>query len=382
MQQIDAEATRAALPFAQLVPALAEAFASGCVVPPRHHHTIAAAGGDATLLLMPAWIPDRFFGIKIVNIFPGNRARGIPAVSGSYVLCDGGTGQHLALIDGGELTARRTAAVSALGASFLSRPDAQRMLVVGAGRVASLLPEAYRVVRPIGRVEVWNVTRAHGEALAQRLRSAGFDAQAVGDLAVAAAAADIVSCATLATEPLLRGAWLRPGTHVDLIGSYAPHMREADDETVRRASVFVDTAARLFGQQLHVVRARTEKDIDAAFATLAQLRVEALVVEPDPFFNVRREQLVALTARHAMPAIFELREFVTAGGLMSYGASIVEVYREAGVYTGKILNGAKPGDLPVLQPTKVELVINSKAAKTLGITIPQSLLLRADEVIQ
>jgi ornithine cyclodeaminase/alanine dehydrogenase-like protein (mu-crystallin family) len=243
MQQIDAEATRAALPFAQLVPALAEAFASGCVVPPRHHHTIAAAGGDATLLLMPAWMPDRFFGIKIVNIFPGNRARGIPAVSGSYVLCDGGTGQHLALIDGGELTARRTAAVSALGASFLSRPDAQRMLVVGAGRVASLLPEAYRVVRPIGRVEVWNVTRAHGEALAQRLRSAGFDAQAVGDLAVAAAAADIVSCATLATEPLLRGAWLRPGTHVDLIGSYAPHMREADDETVRRASVFVDTAA-------------------------------------------------------------------------------------------------------------------------------------------
>jgi ornithine cyclodeaminase len=243
MQQIDAEATRAALPFAQLIPALEAAFAAGCEAPPRHHHTIAAAGGDATLLLMPAWLPDRYLGIKIVNVFPGNSARGMPALSSLYLLCDGGTGAHLALIDGNEITSRRTAAASALAASFLARPESARMLVVGAGRVASLLPEAYRVVRPIAHVDVWNVTRGHGEALAARLRGAGFDAQAVADLEGAAAAADIVSCATLSTEPLVRGAWLRPGTHVDLIGSFARHMREADDETVRRASVFVDTAA-------------------------------------------------------------------------------------------------------------------------------------------
>ena len=180
MREINAEATRAALPFAQLIPALEAAFAAGCEVPPRHHHTIAATGGDATLLLMPAWTPDRFLGVKIVNVFPGNGARGLPALSSLYLLCDGATGQHLALIDGNEITSRRTAAASALAASFLARPDATRLLVVGAGRVASLLAEAYRVVRPIERVDVWDITRGNSDALAARLRSAGFDARAGG----------------------------------------------------------------------------------------------------------------------------------------------------------------------------------------------------------
>ena len=136
--------------------------------------------------------------------------------------------------------------------------------------------------------------------------------------------------------------------------------------------------ARSFGQQLHVLRARTEQDIDAAFATLVHLRADALVVGPDPFFGNRREQLVALAARYAVPTVFALREFVTAGGLMSYGPSLFETYRQAGIYTGKILNGAKPADLPVLQPTKVELVINFKTAKALGITIPPSLRMQAE----
>jgi putative ABC transport system substrate-binding protein len=141
-------------------------------------------------------------------------------------------------------------------------------------------------------------------------------------------------------------------------------------------------ATRSLGQQLHVLSARTEQEIDAAFARLAQLRADALVVAPDPFFNVRREQIVGLAVRHAVPAIFDFREFAAAGGLMSYGPSLSEVYRQAGIYTGKILDGAKPGDLPVLQPTNVELVINQKTAKALGLTIPQSLRVRADEVIQ
>lgn len=152
----------------------------------------------------------------------------------------------------------------------------------------------------------------------------------------------------------------------------------ASESYVREAQ----EAARSFGQQLHVLRARTDHDIDAAFATIVQLRVDALIDAPDLFFNIRREQIVELAARHAVPAIYEFREFVTAGGLMSYGPRLSEVYRQAGIYTGKILSGAKPADLPILQPTNVELVINLKTAKALGMTIPQTLLLRADEVIQ
>jgi putative ABC transport system substrate-binding protein len=141
-------------------------------------------------------------------------------------------------------------------------------------------------------------------------------------------------------------------------------------------------AARSFGLQLQVLSARTEQEIDAAFAQLVHLRAGALIVSSDLFLDSRREQIIGLAARHAVPAIFELRHFVAAGGLMSYGPSLFEAFRQMGIYTGKILHGAKPADLPVLQPTKFDLVINLKTAKMLGITIPQSLLLRADEVIQ
>jgi len=144
----------------------------------------------------------------------------------------------------------------------------------------------------------------------------------------------------------------------------------------------MQAAARTLGLQLHILRASNERAIDDAFATLAQLRAGAFVISSDPFFNSRAEQFAALALRHAVPTIFQYREFAAAGGLMSYGGSIIDSYRQAGVYTGRILKGEKPADLPVQQSTKVELIINLKTAKALGLTVPITLLGRADEVIE
>jgi ornithine cyclodeaminase len=241
MKILDAAQTAAALPFDRLIPALREAFVLGAEVPLRHRHDIAQPDGvTASLLLMPAWRASGLMGVKVVSVFPGNGARGLPAVSASYLLCDGATGQHLALIDGSEITRRRTAASSALAGSFLAREDASSLLIVGSGHVAGLMAEAYRVVRPIERVRVWNIRSAGAERLAARL-----GAEAVSDLAAAVADADIVSCATLSQTPLIRGEWLRAGTHVDLIGGFTPAMREADDAAVQRSRVFIDTDAAL-----------------------------------------------------------------------------------------------------------------------------------------
>jgi ornithine cyclodeaminase/alanine dehydrogenase-like protein (mu-crystallin family) len=183
--------------------------------------------------------------VKVVSVYPGNGARKLPSVSASYLLCDGATGEHLALIDGAEITRRRTAAASALAASYLARDDAASLLIVGSGHIAGLMVAAYRAVRPISRVRVWNVREAGAARLVARLRTQGVAAEAVTDLAAAVAEADIVACATLAREPLVQGVWLRPGTHLDLIGGFTPAMREADDEAVRRSRVFIDTDAAL-----------------------------------------------------------------------------------------------------------------------------------------
>jgi ornithine cyclodeaminase len=241
MKVFDAATTRAALPFGTLIAALKTLFIQGCTVPQRHVHQIGSAG---TSLIMPAW-QERYFGIKTVNIFPANSERGLPGLFSTYLLYDAATGQPLAHIDGNEITARRTVAASALAASYLARTDAQRLLVVGSGRVASLLAEAYSQVLPLREIAVWSRNRASAEALAASLRAQGFEALAWEQLEAAVRQADVVSCATLSTLPLIRGEWLQAGSHLDLIGGFTPQMVEADDACFAGAAIYVDTQEAL-----------------------------------------------------------------------------------------------------------------------------------------
>lgn len=258
------------LPWPQLVSALQLAFEQGCEVPLRHPH---AVGSDGTILLMPAWRGGGQLGVKTVTIFPGNTALGLPSVHAIYTLFDARTGVPLAVLDGSELTARRTAAASALAARFLARDDAQRLVLVGAGRVASLIPSAMRSVRPsLTEVTVWARRPAAAKALAQQLQSQGFNANVASDLQSAVGQAHIVSCATLSTQALVQGQWLRPGTHLDLIGGFTPTMREADGPCLARSRVFVDTEEALAkaGDLLQAMAEGYFK-AEAVQGTLAQL---------------------------------------------------------------------------------------------------------------
>lgn len=243
MRIIDEAGVDRALEFPALVEAIDSALRSDIVVPVRHHHTISRVDGDATHLIMPAWAAGAggFLGVKLVNVFPGNGARGLPSVMGSYILMNGDTGAPLAVIDGTRLTLWRTAATSALAARYLARPDAATHLMVGAGALSPFFIRAHRAMRPITRSILWNKTRANAEKVAAKLAEAGIVVEVVDDLETAVRAADIISTATLSKEPLVRGAWLKPGAHLDCVGAFTPLMRETDDECVRRSRIFVDT---------------------------------------------------------------------------------------------------------------------------------------------
>lgn len=239
---IDADQTRTLLPFEQLVPALAQAFCDEVQVPLRHNHAVYPDSAQpGCVLLMPAWNNQGFLGIKTVTIYPQNAASGLPGLHSTYMLHSALTGQPLALLDGNEITSRRTAAASALAARYLSREDSRSLLIVGAGRVASLLAYAYRTVRPIEQVAVWDINPAQAARLVEQLQADGFQAVVAQDLATACAQADIVTCATLSTEPLIQRAWLPAGTHLDLIGGFTPQMRESDDACFQGTEVFIDT---------------------------------------------------------------------------------------------------------------------------------------------
>lgn len=252
MLMISADGVDRALSFEGLVEALRRTFRDGAIQPVRHHHTVERPDGAAsTLLLMPAWTDFNaagtsaggHIGVKVVTVSPDNNAVAKPAVMGLYLLLDGKTGEPQALIDGQRLTQWRTACASALAATYLAREDAAKLLVVGAGALCPFLAKAHSAVRSIDEIRIWNRTDANAEKAAEALRADGLNVTATTDLDAALGWADIISCATISTEPLVRGARLKPGVHVDLVGGFTPSMREADDETIRRARVHVDTRA-------------------------------------------------------------------------------------------------------------------------------------------
>jgi ornithine cyclodeaminase/alanine dehydrogenase-like protein (mu-crystallin family) len=235
-----ADEVHAALEYPRLADALARAFAAGAQVPVRHAHRL---GDGDSLLLMPAW-SSTALGVKLVTVMPGNGRRGVGTVQAIYVLLDRTTGEPLALLDGEALTLRRTAATSALAARYLARDDAENLLVVGAGRLAPYLACAHCALRPaLRRVSVWARDPSRAQAAVQWLRGRGVAAEAAANLERAVREAQIVSCATTATAPVVLGDWLAPGTHLDLVGAFTPQMREVDDAAVARSRVFVDTRA-------------------------------------------------------------------------------------------------------------------------------------------
>jgi ornithine cyclodeaminase len=264
MRIISAAEVEAALDWDSLIERLRQAFRRGAEVPLRHHHKIAE--GDAALgnlLLMPAWQAGRVIGLKIVTVFPENGARGLPSVMGAFLLLDGRSGSPRALIDGPTLTMKRTAAASALASRYLSRPDCERLLMVGTGSLAPYLIMAHAAVRPICNVLIWGRSPDKAAKLAKRLDRPDFRVVATEDLETAARGAHIISCATLTKEPLIRGDWLTPGQHLDLVGGFRPDMREADDAAVRRARIFVDTRAGAFAEAGDIVQPIENGVLDA-----------------------------------------------------------------------------------------------------------------------
>jgi alanine dehydrogenase len=242
MQIIDDAAVERRLDLPRLIERLRAAFRADATVPLRHHHQIAVPNAaPGTLLLMPAWSAGGYLGIKLVTVFPDNARRSLPTVLASVLLLSAETGAPLALVAGRVLTVRRTAAASALAASYLARADAEHLVMVGTGALAPALIQAHASVRRLRRVTVWGRTPAKAQALAGRLAGQSFAISATTDLEGAVRAADVVSCATLAHDPLVRGDWLPPGAHLDLVGGFTPAMRETDDSAIRRAQVFVDT---------------------------------------------------------------------------------------------------------------------------------------------
>jgi ornithine cyclodeaminase len=281
MRLFDEAAIDAALSYPGLIDTLDQAFCEGCVQPPRGHHDVGRDGENAILLVMPAWsgpdAPVPYIGTKIVSVFFQNNTRNLPGVLGAYLLMDGRTGAPLAVMDGNRLTLWRTAGASALAARYMAAPKASHMLMVGAGALAPFLIKAHRAVRPVTEIAIWARRPEAAEAVVAQLANEGIAARATTDLEGEARTADIVSCATNATEPLIHGKWLKRDAHLDLIGAFTMSMREADAEALTRARVVVDSQKAIGeGGDVAIAIAEGSYSADKVAGTLADLCTGAI----------------------------------------------------------------------------------------------------------
>ena len=233
----------AALPWGPLIDSIEQIMVDpSATAPARTFHTVPDGNGnDAAFLLKPGWVAGKIIGVKAVTVFPDNGAQDLPMVQAGVLLFDGVTGSLVGACEANTLTTRRTAAASAVAAKRLARPDARRLLVVGTGALAPMAVQAHSHVRDYETIGVWGRNVDKAAAVVDAVAAEGLTAEIVEDLDGAVAGADVISCVTGATAPLVRGALLQPGAHVDLIGGFSHEMREADDDVIRRASVFVDT---------------------------------------------------------------------------------------------------------------------------------------------
>lgn len=270
------EALETALDWPTLIATLRDWYRDDAVeAPERQVLTIKHPDGSkGSLLIMPAWVPGQSIGVKVVTFFPQNAARGHPTINAGYMLFDGETGRMQAAMDGDTLTARRTAAASALAADYLARKDASNLLVVGTGQLAVSVAQAHCAVRAYREVRIWGRDTTKATSIATKLTDLEIAASPVTDLEAACRCADVISTITAATSPIIKGTWLRPGTHLDLIGAFKADMRESDDQAIAQAELFVDRrdGAKLAGDLAQPLQAGviTESHIRADLAQLCQ----------------------------------------------------------------------------------------------------------------
>jgi ornithine cyclodeaminase len=266
MRFYSAAEVHAALDLDALADAIGAMLLASPVAPLRHAHALSETD---TLLLMPAWSGSAL-GVKLVTVMPGNRAAGRATVNALYVLLDRASGTPAAVIDGESLTLRRTAATSLLAARAMAREDARNALVIGTGTLAPYMAHAHARARHLERLWIWGRRGEGAQTLAQRLRDEGLPAQAVDELGSAVRDADVVCCATTSTQPIVRGDWLSPGTHLDLVGGFRRGMREADDAAVARARIVVDTYAGALAEAADIVEP-LERGVIPSSAVVAEL---------------------------------------------------------------------------------------------------------------